>query len=103
MNEYCSVVRRKMKQVPVEELELDLRSMEPWCKAETSATSARLGLRIHARYGKSFYDSVLLASAILASCGIFLSEDMNDGQNIEGVRILNPFRHGIDTLERLAR
>ena len=60
MNEYCSVVRRKMKHVPLRELEIDLRAMEPWCKAETSALTTRLGLSLHARYGKSFYDSVLV-------------------------------------------
>lgn len=36
-------------------------------------------------------DSVALASAVQAGCRFFVSEDMNDGQIIEQIRIVNPF------------
>lgn len=43
------------------------------------------------RYKLSFWDSLLLASAIAAGCSIFLSEDMNGDQRIESLTIVNPF------------
>jgi predicted nucleic acid-binding protein len=39
----------------------------------------------------SFWDSLILASAILAGVDVLYSEDMQDGFEIEGGRIVNPF------------
>ena len=43
------------------------------------------------RYRLAFFDCLLLASALAAGCGVFLSEDMNGGQMIETLSIVNPF------------
>ena len=51
----------------------------------------RGGLRIRARYGFSFYDSLIVAAALEAGCTTLYSEDMQDGQRIEGLTIRNPF------------
>ncbi len=41
----------------------------------------------------SFYDSLIIASAIEAGCEILFSEDLQDGQVIENqVVVKNPFR-----------
>ncbi len=44
--------------------------------------------RLHAL---SFWDALVVRSASAAGCGRLLSEDMQDGQTIDGVRIENPF------------
>ena len=47
---------------------------------------------IHKRYQFSFYDSLIIATAIHANCQLLLSEDMQDGQVIdEKLKIVNPF------------
>lgn len=52
-----------------------------------------LGLSIAERYQLQIYDSLLLASALLAGCETFLSEDLHDGLVVEGQLIIrNPFR-----------
>ena len=49
-------------------------------------------LDIKEQYGYSFYDCIMLASAIEANCNIILTEDMKDGQIIDGtLQIFNPF------------
>lgn len=101
MNEYCSVVMRKLPHVELDELAADIVAMEPWCTAETSAMSTRLGLALLRRYKTSFFDSVLLGSALLSSCRLFLSEDISHGQSIEGLVLINPFLHKPTDLERL--
>jgi predicted nucleic acid-binding protein len=45
--------------------------------------------RLHAL---SFWDALVVRSASAAGCGRLLSEDMQDGQTIDGVKIENPFR-----------
>jgi len=48
-------------------------------------------LELRERYGYSFYDCLMLTSALEAGCNIILTEDMNDGQVISGIlKILNP-------------
>lgn len=64
-----------------------------WRINEINATPElyRSGLRIQARYGFSFYDSLIVAAALAAGCTTLYSEDMQEGQRIEGLTIRNPF------------
>lgn len=49
-------------------------------------------LAVGARHRFSFYDSLIVAAALTAGCKRLLSEDLQDGQRVEGLRIENPFR-----------
>ena len=45
------------------------------------------------RYGFSYFDSLILSSALESECNVIFSEDMSDGQIIEKtLRIINPFK-----------
>jgi predicted nucleic acid-binding protein len=44
--------------------------------------------RLHAL---SFWDALVVRSASASGCGRLLTEDLQDGQTIDGVRIENPF------------
>lgn len=48
-------------------------------------------LVIHVRYQLSHWDSLIIASAQETKCSIVYSEDMNHGQNYDGVQVINPF------------
>lgn len=39
----------------------------------------------------SFWDSLIISAAENADCNILYSEDLNDGQIVNGVMIRNPF------------
>jgi predicted nucleic acid-binding protein len=39
----------------------------------------------------SFWDALILCAAAQAGCDLLISEDLNDGQVVDGVRIENPF------------
>ncbi len=52
----------------------------------------RRGLDIRARYGFSFYDSLIVAAALESGCTRIYSEDLQHGQQIEGLIIENPFK-----------
>jgi predicted nucleic acid-binding protein len=91
MNEFARNILRKFRHVDIDQLFNELELMEPLCRAPTTADTAMKGLLIHQRYKLSFYDSVLIASALSAECGIFLSEDLSHHQTIGALRIVNPF------------
>jgi predicted nucleic acid-binding protein len=39
----------------------------------------------------AFYDALIIASAQTAGCNLLFSEDLNTGEVIAGVRLLDPF------------
>jgi predicted nucleic acid-binding protein len=47
--------------------------------------------RISERYGFSIWDGLILASALESGCTTLYTEDLQHGQVIEGVQIVNPF------------
>ena len=49
-------------------------------------------LRIKAKYRIGWYDSLIVAAALEANCAILYTEDLQDGSEIETLRIQNPFR-----------
>ena len=49
-------------------------------------------LTICARFQSSYFDSCILAAAKQLGCSIVYSEDMNDGQTYDGVKVVNPFK-----------
>jgi predicted nucleic acid-binding protein len=52
------------------------------------------GLDIQARYRYGFYDALIIAAALDAGCTRLYSEDLQHGQQIEGLTIRNPFQEG---------
>jgi predicted nucleic acid-binding protein len=51
----------------------------------------RSARRISESYGYSIYDGLIVASALEANCSVLYTEDLQHGQTIEGLRIVNPF------------
>jgi predicted nucleic acid-binding protein len=49
--------------------------------------------RLHSSTGYSWWDCLLLASAVQLDCTHFLSEDLQDGHQIAGLTIVDPFAH----------
>lgn len=49
-------------------------------------------LEIHTRYKYSYWDSLILATALITNCSQVYSEDLQHGQKIENtIKIINPF------------
>lgn len=63
----------------------------PLWRISTTSTLYRRALDVRSRYRYGLYDSLIVASALEAGCTRLYSEDMQDGQQIEGLTIENPF------------
>ena len=50
-----------------------------------------LALEITNRFRLNYYDALILATARLAECDVVYSEDLNAGQDYDGVVVENPF------------
>lgn len=59
---------------------------------EASPGIVMAALEIRAMLGFSYWDSAIIAAAQVLGCRELLSEDVNHGQRIDNVTIVNPFR-----------
>ncbi len=93
LNEFINVARKKMQHdwPMVERALAYYRDALDEPMALTDATH-QLGIQIARNHGFHIYDSMIIASASLAGCGILYTEDLSDGAVIAGVQIRNPFK-----------
>ena len=91
LNEFVSVAFRKLK-MSWQEIRDVLATIRAICEVvPVTVEIHETGLAIAERYGLSIYDSLILAAAKQAGCRMVYSEDMQDGQAVQGVTIRNPF------------
>jgi predicted nucleic acid-binding protein len=68
-----------------------LKVLNPLCQVYPDLALYQTCLQIQDRSGYGFYDCLILAAAIDGRCDILYSEDFQDGQQVQGVQIVNPF------------
>lgn len=64
----------------------------PLCQVFPSEELYRSTLALAERWKYSLFDSLILAAAQASGCPTLYTEDLQHGQEIEGVRIVDPFR-----------
>jgi predicted nucleic acid-binding protein len=92
LNEFCSVCLRKLK-IPSETIRQSIEEIIAKCElCYIDYEVICNALQMHSKYGYSYYDCLILASALHNNCNLLLSEDLQNRQIIEGMlTIKNPF------------
>jgi predicted nucleic acid-binding protein len=84
VGEFVNVALRK-RLFTSSELELLVGTIESaFHVVPVTSDTFREALGVRGRYGFSWWDSVVVASALHAGCDVLLSEDLHDGQRIGG-------------------
>ena len=90
LQEYCNVALKRLK-LPAQHIRAQLDLYEQFEVVQVTPAVIRAGLDLHQTRSVAFYDALIVASAQLAGCSVLFSEDMNAGETMAGVRIINPF------------
>jgi predicted nucleic acid-binding protein len=91
VQECLNVLLRSQTAASLEEARRFLRiALVPLWKVQPTAALYERTLDVRARYQYSFYDGLIIAAALEAGCDQLLSEDLQAGQRIEGLTIVNP-------------
>ena len=91
LQEFYSVATRKIRSpLPRPIAREAIERLAPWCIATTPLEIAA-AFRIEDSAKISFWDAMIVAAALKGGAAQILSEDMNHGQTISGIRIVNPF------------
>jgi predicted nucleic acid-binding protein len=67
------------------------RHARTWQVLDLSRAAVRTAARAVAEHGLPYWDALIWAAAKLAAIPVVLSEDFQDGREIEGVTFQNPF------------
>lgn len=59
---------------------------------DTTVPLIRAAINTHDRFGISYWDAAIIEAARARGCSEVLSEDLSDGQDYAGVKVVNPFR-----------
>ena len=81
------------KKINPEVIKENVRYMYKLCTVQNFSNkiiTAAFDLR--EKYSLSFWDSIIVSSALDSNCGILASEDMHNGLKINGMAITNIFR-----------
>lgn len=71
----------------------DVMALTTWSPVPTGPAVVESAWAIEDRFGLSWWDSLVVSQALVSGARTLLTEDLQDGQEIDGLRIVNPFEH----------
>jgi len=101
LNEYYVIVTQKLKPGMTQvNARLDVKNMMAWHPVTVDESVMEISWSLQDQYRFSWWDSLIVAAAVEADCSILLTEDLQHGQRIHDLTILNPFQP--DTLQLIS-
>ena len=85
-----SVAVTKLK-IRAEDAAQAILNLLPWCTAPFGPDEVRRALALQARWRLSWWDSLIIASALSARCSHLVTEDGQSAPVIEGLKLIDPF------------
>lgn len=73
---------------------LDADLADPsWRPIPASNELLERAFQVEDRFGLSLWDGLIVAAAQVAGCRYLLTEDLQDSQELDGLLVVDPFRH----------
>lgn len=91
LTEFCAAATQKMG-MPPEEAAAVIRDLSSWTIHRPALADIVTATEWQSRYKLSWWDSMILQSAVALGCHTLWTEDFSDGQRFGAVEIRNPFR-----------
>ena len=89
---FYAVLRKAKVRYTPEEAEAVYRTLlEPLWRIDSSRALVATAIGLHREHSFSWWDSLIVSAALEADCGWLLSEDLQHGREVGGLRIENPF------------
>ena len=100
--EYYQVVTRKLDPgLDIETARQDVRDLLTWQPIVLDEAVLELAWQVQDQYSLSWWDALIIGAAQRAGCRYLLSEDLQTGQDFEGMRVVDPFESSPNSLMRI--
>lgn len=92
LNEYYVTVTRNVRQPMAEEAaRAEIADLAGWRPVGIDEDLVGTAWEIQNRFGFHFWDALVVAAAKAAGCETLLTEDLQHGEDLDGLRVVNPF------------
>ncbi len=92
LQEYYAATTRKLKPgLSPGQARADIRDLLAWRPVPIGAGALEAGWLIEDRFGLSCWDALIVAAARTAGCQYLLTEDLQHGSDLDGLRVVSPF------------
>jgi predicted nucleic acid-binding protein len=88
---YVTVTAKLVPGMPVEEAREDVLALQAWSPLPLTLRLTEEAWEAQARWGFSFWDSLIVGAAQAQGCALLLTEDLSHGQDLDGLRVVSPF------------
>jgi predicted nucleic acid-binding protein len=96
LNEYYGTLTLKMKfRIPREIAWEDVSELMEWQPQEIDSEVLTRAHEIEGQFRLNWWDCLVVAAADIQGCSLLLTEDLQDGQNFNGLVAINPFKLGV--------
>lgn len=89
---YVTITRTLSPGLSREAAHIEVRALYSWAPIEITTAVLDRAWHIESRFQLSWWDALIVAAAQSAQCDMLLTEDLQDGQTFDGLRVVNPFR-----------
>ena len=84
INELCNTFTKKLK-LPASDVDRVVNRVTSFFHVEiVDLHVISHALNLHGKFSYSYFDCLMLSSAMLSGCRYIISEDMQDGHNVDG-------------------
>ena len=90
---YVTVTQKLRPGLARPDAQTEVRGLLAWRPVTLDEIGLERAWIVEQRFGLSLWDSLIVAAAQATGCGHLLTEDLQDGQQLDGVQVMNPFRH----------
>ncbi|HEY6141774.1 MAG TPA: PIN domain-containing protein [Thermoanaerobaculia bacterium] len=90
LQEYYSTATRKLR-LSADIATLKIQAYMRWHVVTLQPNDLLIAIDLQQRYQFSIWDALIIRAAMISNCEILYSEDMQAGQRIDGLTIVNPF------------
>ncbi|MEA3351967.1 MAG: PIN domain-containing protein [Chloroflexota bacterium] len=88
---YVTITRKIKKPLDSKTAARIISNLSLWRIHEPNVEDVLQAIEAHQCHVISFWDAMILQSALQLECEVVFSEDLNAGQVYDGVRVVNPF------------
>ena len=100
LNEFYANARKKfVTAISAGDARAVVRRYQHWNPWQNDQATVETAWAIESRYGFSYWDSLVIAAAQQQGCRYLVSEDLQHGQLIDSVQVLDPFVIGPEVLD----
>jgi predicted nucleic acid-binding protein len=91
LGEFLNVCMRKFKLAPIDAIGQVEDYIGVFSCPQTTADDLIQATQLSSQHQLQYFDALIIAVSASAGATILLSEDMQDGLEIDGLRVINPF------------